>query len=401
MDDIAEFVEPLRPPPLRRTSTRVVTSAGEYWVTKGEVDLEEEAKHQAGAVQPYACLLVLEEDEEGRFVVQQVSEVCSDASSNDGRSPDRSRLSQNSSVILGVPPLALFQSPTFTTFLTQESTDTFLDAVDALDDNESPSPDGEEDPEPEPSEDRPEAPSKTLPPPEQFTVALSNESVESPRFYASLHRPDPLTCSNRFLLELEPEHDFRFPLTTPCDLSAPAPTDVGAEGAREARGGTERQVDPSEEEILRSTVSLMKPLKAIARRRSKRAPEINMVQLVYQIEEQLRKANSLEVFLSVTTGIFRELTGFDRALVLQFDDDWNARCVAENLDRRRTSDLYLDLTFPASAIASASLSRTGIALVYDSGAPRSPMCARSAHEAANQVDMTRCTVRSPPPERLE
>lgn len=75
--------------------------------------------------------------------------------------------------------------------------------------------------------------------------------------------------------------------------------------------------------------------------------------------------------------------------------------VAENVDSTRASDLYLDLTFPASSIASASLSRTGIALVYDSGAPRSPMCARSALEAANQLDMTRCTVRASPPERLE
>ena len=80
MEDIAEHCEPLRPPPLRRTSTRVVTSAGEYWVIKGEVDLEEEAKHQPGSVQPYACLLALEEDEEGRFIVQQASEVCSSSS---------------------------------------------------------------------------------------------------------------------------------------------------------------------------------------------------------------------------------------------------------------------------------------------------------------------------------
>ena len=304
---------------------------------------------------------------------------------------------QNSSTVLGIAPLTLFQAPTFTNLLTSESTDTFLDAVDALDDNEASSADADEEAEREPTEDRPEPPSKTLPPPEHFLVTLASTTGDSSRFFAALHRPDPINSPHRSLLELEPEHDTTYPLSTAWEPTLP-PRDQ-PEPAESS--DQDKQVDPSEAEILRSTVSLMKPLKAIARRRSKRTPEINMVQLVYQIEEQLRKANSLEVFLSVTTGIFRELTGFDRALVLQFDDDWNARCVAENLDRTRTNDLYLDLTFPAASIASASLSRTGIALVYDSSAPRSPMCARSAHEAANQVDMTRCTVRSPPPERLE
>lgn len=44
----------------------------------------------------------------------------------------------------------------------------------------------------------------------------------------------------------------------------------------------------------------------------------------------------------------REITGFDRVLVYQFDEDWNGTVVAE--DRNDTLPSYLDLRFPASDI---------------------------------------------------
>lgn len=84
----------------------------------------------------------------------------------------------------------------------------------------------------------------------------------------------------------------------------------------------------------------------------------------------------------------------------QFDDEWNASTVAEDVDRTRWNDVYLDLTFPASSIPSASLARSPITLVYDVDGPQSVMCARSAEEVENPVDMTRCAARAPPVERL-
>lgn len=156
-----------------------------------------------------------------------------------------------------------------------------------------------------------------------------------------------------------------------------------------------------EEDILRNTVSLMKPLKAIAKRRSKRTPEINMVQLVYQIEEQLRKANTLELFLRVAASVMRQVTGFDSSMVLQFDEDWNARVVAEDADQDCPSlPSYSGLTFPAASVPSASFARTKVSLVYDCDAPFSQMCSRSQEEAENAVDLTRCPGRAPRSERI-
>lgn len=240
-------------------------------------------------------------------------------------------------------------------------------------------------------------PTKTLPPPEHFVIALAGEAHQQERFYASLHRPDAIGSPSRLLLEIEPETDTRFPLTTPRNLSTP-PTSSASGTSIEL---VEKEVDSMEEDILRNTVSLMKPLKAIAKRRSKRTPEINMVQLVYQIEEQLRKANTLELFLRVASSVMRQVTGFDTTMVLQFDEEWNARVVSEDADHDHPSlPSYTGLTFPAASVPSASFARTKVSLVYDCDAPFSQMCARSQQEAEDAVDLTRCPGRAPRSERL-
>lgn len=61
--------------------------------------------------------------------------------------------------------------------------------------------------------------------------------------------------------------------------------------------------------------------------------------------ETLRGVDELLAFAARET---RALTGFDRALVYRFDDDWHGRVVAE--DRNQALPSYLDLHFPASDI---------------------------------------------------
>lgn len=125
----------------------------------------------------------------------------------------------------------------------------------------------------------------------------------------------------------------------------------------------------------------------------------------------------------VTAGIFKELTGFDRAMVVQFDEDWNGRCVAEVADRTRSKvsrvvadgvatyrykladsrclqDLFLDLTFPAADIASASLAKCKLSLLYNRDAPSVQMCAPTKEAIERPIDMTRCMFRAQGHERL-
>lgn len=49
-------------------------------------------------------------------------------------------------------------------------------------------------------------------------------------------------------------------------------------------------------------------------------------------------------------GIVKELTGFHRIMMYQFDECWNGAVTAEIVDPRVTCDLYMGLHFPASDI---------------------------------------------------
>ncbi|KAM0790365.1 hypothetical protein ACM66B_003248 [Microbotryomycetes sp. NB124-2] len=395
-------------PAVEREVVQVVAPDGHtYWKLSREPPIEEEAQHRPGCIQSFGVVIALEEDDGGNFVVQQVSE--------------------NSGEIINLSPSTLFSATSFTVFLMPDSTDVFLDAVDALEDTDPPSDASSDGAHSAPSESRsPLTP--TLPHPEHFrlTIACPGDNGTPPpaihgrknsasqggiQVYASLHRPDPVKQPNRTILELELVDDVRNPLRTDRRLASPEELDKDrrlhdggylddqgdADPARSPTSG----MDSTAEEIYRSTVSLMKPIRALNRKRIRRDSDINMVQLVFQIEEQLRKAKGLETFLSVTAGIFKELTGFDRAMVMQFDEAWHARVVAEQVDRVRTRDLYLDLTFPASDVASASFATTKLNILYNRDSERIPMVARTRDEAQKPVDMTRCMLRALPKERTD
>lgn len=79
----------------------------------------------------------------------------------------------------------------------------------------------------------------------------------------------------------------------------------------EEKGGmkSEGVTDPTEEDLRLSTVSLVKPLRALARFKNKsgkanRTSETDVVGLLSQINEQLAKAEDLAVFLKVRIVVF-------------------------------------------------------------------------------------------------
>lgn len=219
---------------------------------------------------------------------------------------------QNSAEIIHLSPSTLFACQSFTGFLTPDSTDTFLDAVDALDDADPPSSASSDDDSNAGDDENKPPPQPSLPHPEHFRITilgsaadaknhLPSDSPDRPEvhLHASLHRPEPAKRPSRTLLELELVDDVRNPLKQ--DRLPASPEELNKDRRlhdppREQRHG----MDPTADEIYRSTVSLMKPIRALNKKRSRREPEINMVQLVFQIEEQLRKAKGLETFLSAS-----------------------------------------------------------------------------------------------------
>lgn len=142
---------------------------------------------------------------------------------------------------------------------------------------------------------------------------------------------------------------------------------------------------PSPQDVLESTTSQSKPLRALQRlrkfevsrgsasgrstgdgdgfsspgrrnartRRNPPADNVNVMDVfavMSQINEQFGNAPNLETFLNVVVGVIKELTQFHRVLVYQFDEVWNGFVTAELVDWGKTHDLFKGLHFPASDI---------------------------------------------------
>ena len=198
------------------------------------------------------------------------------------------------------------------------------------------------------------------------------------------------------ILEFELEHDDVNPLyplqqeTSPLGSPASISTGSGSTFTGTSLDGHtgldgDREWQPSPQDVLESTTSRSKPLKALqrlrkfepssspangratadtypssspARRRArtKRNPSADTVNVMdvfavmSQINEQFGNAPDLGTFLNVVVGIIKELTRFHRVLVYQFDESWNGFVTAELVDWSKTHDLFKGLHFPASDI---------------------------------------------------
>lgn len=124
-----------------------------------------------------------------------------------------------------------------------------------------------------------------------------------------MHRPSPDTRPQLYILELELIEDQVNPLAT---VSAETPDVEEREGM-----AYDELVEPSPEDLVQSTVSLVKPLRALARIRNRRRGngakarepnETDFVGLLSQVNEQLARANDLKTFAKLTAGVFKEIT---------------------------------------------------------------------------------------------
>lgn len=179
--------------------------------------------------------------------------------------------SQNSDLVIGIPPSSLLSAPSLSAFLPPAELDVLLDMISLLDDR-----DADE--------------SAELGP---ITFTLSGVgSVGDWTAHAAIHRPAREKAPQRIVLELELEKDKLNPLS------------VGEpEGGQKGGMASTGVVEPTLEELEKSTRSLVKPLRALERWRGGRArgreTEMDVVGLLSQINEQLASAEALEPFLQV------------------------------------------------------------------------------------------------------
>ncbi|KAF1981976.1 hypothetical protein K402DRAFT_424948 [Aulographum hederae CBS 113979] len=312
---------------------------------------EDEPIHIPGAVQAFGLLIALEEDPDGRLVVRIVSE--------------------NSKRIIGYTPQQLFQLDNFCDILSEEQSENLLDHIDFIRDDEA---------------------DVETNGPEVFTLSVRPQhGRKSLKLWCALHmnpnNPGLVICE--FELEDDPLH----PLVPPGESTPELPEDT-------------LQSHPTAEELAESTENTSRPLRVLrsARKRKGEAAAMEVFNIMSQVQEQLASAPSLDKFLKVLVGVVKELTGFHRVMVYQFDQMFNGRVVTELVDPRATKDLYKGLNFPASDIPKQARDLykiNRVRLLYDRDLETARLVCRTVKDLETPLDLTYAYLRAMSPIHLK
>jgi light-regulated signal transduction histidine kinase (bacteriophytochrome) len=294
--------------------------------------------HIPGAVQGFGLLIALEELDESQLVVRIVSE--------------------NSQRIIGYSPQDLFKLTSFTDILSEEQADNILDHIDFIRDEEA-----------DPGTNGPEV----------FTVSIRPpQARRSQKLWCAMHlnpsNPDLIIC------EFELDDDIAHPLVPPNEETPEPPEDT-------------LNSNPTEEEYAESTHITSKPLRVLrgARKRKGEAAAMEVFNIMSQVQEQLANAPNLDLFLKILVGVVKELTGFHRVMIYQFDSAFNGRVVTELVDPRATKDLYKGLNFPASDIPKQARDLykvNKVRLLYDRDLETARLVCRTVEDLETPLDLS-------------
>ncbi|KAI5849798.1 hypothetical protein BZA05DRAFT_77452 [Tricharina praecox] len=309
---------------------------------------EDEAIHIPGAVQGFGCLVAMRELEDGAILDVRV-------------------VSENSKSIIGYSPSELFARGNFLSVLSDEQADHLAEHIEFVRDDSDARLDG----------------------PEVFSLNVTGPDAIQIKLWCAIHLP--AGDKSLFICEFELEDDSLFPLSLASDSSEPSET---------------LDSKPTHEELLESTMSSSRPLRVLrsARKRRGDAAAMEVFSLMSQIQDQLASAADLTTFLKIVVGLVKELTGFHRVMIYQFDEAWNGRVVTELVDPRATKDLYKGLHFPASDIpaqARALYTINKVRLLYDREQTTARLVCNTREDLETPLDLTHSYLRAMSPIHLK
>ncbi|KAI1493423.1 hsp90-like protein [Biscogniauxia mediterranea] len=331
----------------------VMTDDGHAIITGRDGTLqrcEDEPIHTPGAIQAFGLLVALKEEADGHLSVRIVSE--------------------NSKQIIGFSPQELFRLKSFTDILTEEQADNLLDHIDFIHDEET-----------DPASNGPDV----------FSISIRPPKAKPIKLWCAIHisgsHPDLVIC------EFEREDDDQYPLHRPDETVPEEPED------------TLYQIHTAEE-LHESTEVSSKPLRVLRRARKRRgeAGAMQVFDMMSQVQEQLASAPNLERFLKILVGIVRELTGFHRVMIYQFDAAFNGKVVTELVDPTQTRDLYYGLHFPASDIPKQArdlYKLNKVRLLYDRELESARLVCRSTEDLERPLDLSHAYLRAMSPIHLK
>ncbi|KAI9827896.1 MAG: Light-sensor Protein kinase [Phylliscum demangeonii] len=328
----------------------VITSEGHAVITGRDGETlqrcEDEPIHIPGAVQGFGLLVALREEPDGKFPVRIVSE--------------------NVESIIGYSAATLFALESFCDLFSESEADTLLDHIEFIKD-------GGIDP--------------AVSGPEVFILSIQPPDRQPIMVWCAMHIND--TNPGLILCEFELDDDHLNPLSHARAATPDEPEDT-------------LKSDPTAEELAESTNDTSKPLRMLrsARKRKGEAAAMEVFNIMAQVQEQLASAPNLDRFLKVLVGVVKELTGFHRVMIYQFDQDWNGRVVTELVDPRATKDLYKGLNFPASDIPKQARDLykiNKVRLLYDRDQQTARLVCRTVEDMATPLDLTYSNLRAMSP----
>lgn len=307
---------------------------------------EDEPIHIPGAVQSFGLLIALQEVEASNLQVRIVSE--------------------NSERIIGYTPQRLFALKSFCDILSEEQTENLLDHVDFIRDEEG-----------DPAMNGPEV----------FTMSIRSPRNRLQKVWCAMHIND--ANKDLIICEFELENDIENPLVPPGEATPESPEDT-------------LHTEATEAELAESTTNMSKPLRVLrsARKRRSEAAAMDVFNIMSQVQEQMANAPNLDAFLKVLVGVVKELTGFHRVMIYQFDQACNGRVVTELVDPRATKDLYKGLNFPASDIPKQARDLykiNKVRLLYDRDQETARLVCRTIEDLENPLDLTYSYLRAMSP----
>ncbi|KAJ5770874.1 CheY-like superfamily [Penicillium nucicola] len=309
---------------------------------------EDEPIRTPGAIQSFGAMVALREESPNQLVVRAVSE--------------------NSERIMGYSPQNLFAIESFTDILREDQRATLLEHLDYV---------------------RDDSYDLVIDGPEVFLLAVQTPLGGFTRFWCATHvsqeNKDIIIC------EFEPEDDQINPLNVEDQKLPETPTST-----------LKTHPPPSEQQYAESTISASNSVRSIrdARRRKGEAASMQVFGTLSQIQAQLSQVKDLETLLKVTAGLVKELVGFHRVLVYQFDHKANGRVVAELMDPNVTVDLFQGLHFPASDIPAQARELykvNKVRLLYNRDHVSARLVCRTLADLETPLDMSHAYLRAMSP----
>ncbi|KAF2641068.1 putative phytochrome-like histidine kinase PHY1p [Massarina eburnea CBS 473.64] len=334
----------------------VVTDGGHAVITGRDGDTlqrcEDEPIHIPGAVQGFGLLIALQEDPggSGSLPVRVVSENCKR--------------------LVGRSPRELFALESFTDILSEEQADNLLDHIDFVKDEDA---------------------DVQTNGPDVFTISVKIPNARARKLWCAIHVSD--SNPGLVICEFELEDDQLYPLVPPNSSTPELPEDT-------------LNSNPTHEELLESTEIKSRPLRVLrsARKRKGEAAAMEVFNIMSQVQEQLAAAPTLETFLKVLVGVVKELNGFHRVMIYQFDQASNGRVVTELVDPRATKDLFKGLNFPASDIPKQARDLykiNKVRMLYDRDQETARLVCRTPEDLQTPLDLTHSYLRAMSPIHLK